>query len=139
MHEEFNHHLEWVAALDKYEKLLIGDPSLRWEGQWSGQHTRMALGLYKLKCFAERMRESSTAIWTRLGAIDALRLHLINKHHWTLQDARQIQSEEDFVFLLHDELQQMKLTEEEARPVRQWTDHHGARAEYQKHYQDPTP
>lgn len=139
MDQEFNYHLEWVAALDKYEKLLIGDPSLRWDGQPNGQHTRMALGLYKLKCFAERMRESSTAIWARLDAMDALRLHLINKHHWTLPDVRQIQDEEDFVFLLHDELQQMKLTEQEAQPVRQWTDHLGVRVEYQRHYQTPAP
>ncbi|AHC32795.1 MULTISPECIES: hypothetical protein [Pseudomonas] len=136
MVQEFNHHREWVAALDKYEKRLIENPDLRWEGQPRDQHTRMALGLYKLKCFAERMRKDSTAIWTRLEAMDELRLHLISEHHWTLQDVRRIQDEEDFVFLLHDELQQMKLTEQEAEPVRQWTDHLGSRGEFQQHYRD---
>lgn len=72
MVQEFNHHREWVAALDKYEKRLIENPDLRWEGQPRDQHTRMALGLYKLKCFAERMRKDSTAIWTRLEAMDDL-------------------------------------------------------------------
>ena len=32
MVQEFNYHREWVAALDKYEKLLIEKPDRRWEG-----------------------------------------------------------------------------------------------------------
>ena len=38
MVQEFNHHREWVAALDKYEKRLIENPDLRWEGQPRDQH-----------------------------------------------------------------------------------------------------
>ena len=136
MVQEFNHHREWMAALDKYEKLLIENPSLRWQELPGDQHTRMALGLYKLKCFAGRMLEGDTAIWARLEAMDQVRLHLISEHHWTLHDVRQIQDEEDFVFLLHDELEQMKLTKQEAEPVRLWTDHLRTRAEYQQHYRD---
>lgn len=136
MVQRFNYHREWMAALDKYEKLLIENPRLRWEELPGDQHTRMALGLYKLKCFAERMLEGGTAIWARLEAMDQVRLYLISEHHWTLHDVRQIQDEEDFVFLLHDELEQMKLTEQEAEPVRLWTDHLGTRAQYQQHYRD---
>lgn len=138
MSSGINHYLEWSAALDKHEADLKSGATPRWEGLRVGQELRMALGTYKLKCFADRISQNQAATWVRLDALEALRIHLINKHHWTLAEARQVQNEEDFVFLLHEELLQMKLTEEEAHPVRQWTGHLGSKAEYEQHF-EPLP
>lgn len=137
MNYEINHYSEWAAALDKHEAELKDGTAPRWEGVRNGQEIRMALGTYKLRCFADRIRQNKVAMWVRLDRLEALRLHLINKHHWTLADARQIENEQDFLLLLHEELVQMKLTEVEARPVRQWTGHLGSRSEYEQHFENP--
>ncbi|MBC8783631.1 hypothetical protein [Pseudomonas fluorescens] len=137
MKSEINHYIEWSAELDKHEANLKSGVTARWDDIRSGQDLRMAMGTYKLKCFANRIIQSNSAIWIRLDMLEALRIHLINKHHWTLAQARQVQSEEDFVVLLHEELQQLKLTEDEAAPVRQWTSQLGSRAEYEQHFEIP--
>ena len=135
MNCEINHYSEWAAALDKHEAELKNGTTPRWEDVRTGQELRMALGTYKLKCFANRISQNKASTWARLDKLEALRLYLINKHHWTLADARQVEKEEDFVFLLHEELLQMKLTEAEAHPVRQWTGHLGSRSEYEQHFE----
>ncbi|NNB04714.1 hypothetical protein HBN83_02225 [Pseudomonas fragi] len=136
---EIDHYAEWVAALDKHEAELKSGTAPRWEDIRAGQDLRMALGTYKLKCFAARICQNKAAIWARLDKLDALRLHLINKHHWTLAEAREVEKEEDFVFLLHEELLQMKLTEAEAYPVRQWTEQKGYRGEFEQHFENSAP
>ncbi|GFM48991.1 hypothetical protein PSCICE_02580 [Pseudomonas cichorii] len=132
-----NHFREWADAIYKHEANLKNGVTPRWEGVRSAQELQMALGTYKLKCFAERIRQNKAATWVRLDPLDALRIHLINKHHWTLAEARQIRDEEDFIFLLHEELLQMRLTDEEAHPVRQWTSHLGSKAEFEQHFGTP--
>lgn len=136
---EIDHYAEWVAALDKHEAELKNGTAPRWEGTRTGQDLRMALGTYKLRCFAARICQNKAAIWARLDKLDALRLHLINKHHWTLAEARQVETEEDFVFLLQEELLQMKLTEAEANPVRQWTGHKVYKSEFEQHFEALAP
>jgi hypothetical protein len=132
-----DHYSEWIAAVDKHEAEIKNGTAPRWEEVRNGQHVRMALGTYKLKCFAARICRDKSATWTRLDNLDALRLHLINKHHWTLAEARQVEKEEDFVFLLHEELLEMKLTDDEAYPVRQWSIQFGSHRECEQHFENP--
>lgn len=136
---EIDYYAEWVAALDKHEAELKNGTAPRWEGTRTGQDLHMALGTYKLRCFAARICQNKAAIWARLDKLDALRLHLINKHHWTLAEARQIETEEDFVFLLQEELLQMKLTEAEANPARLWAIKKGCKSEFEQHFEALAP
>ncbi|KJK14864.1 hypothetical protein UB48_24025 [Pseudomonas sp. 2(2015)] len=46
----------------------------------------------------------------------ALNLHLLNKHHWSPDQSADM-TEDDYLFLLRDELMQMKLTTEESAPI----------------------
>lgn len=137
MHKEMNHYMEWSGTLEHYEKLLTASPERKWSELPNGQALRMAIGLYKLKCFAERILSNPAATWAHMEWQDAIRLHLVNKHHWPLEQVRQLKTEDDFLFLMHDELLEMKLTEQEAYPVRQWTDHLGSREEFRCHFAGP--
>ena len=114
----FNHLVEWTQSLDHFGQLLKGSTELRWGGDEASQHIRQALGSYKLACFAERLRSEIPPAWDQPRKEDTLRLFLINKHHWTLEQARQVEEEDDFLYLLRDELMAMKLTEIEAEPVK---------------------
>ncbi|SEI17108.1 hypothetical protein SAMN05216581_3307 [Pseudomonas asplenii] len=136
MSREFYYPSEWARCLDAQESNLATGVTPRWESGKNGQALRMALGFYKLRCFANRLQVNGGAIWERMSWKDALRIYLLNKHHWHLDHLRSIDRDEDFLFLLHDDLVAMKLNKEEADPVRQWTGHHGSRDEYEQHFQD---
>ncbi|RMM11453.1 hypothetical protein ALQ84_03568 [Pseudomonas caricapapayae] len=115
---KINYKWVWADEVDRFEKALKEDPERRFSGQVSGQEYWQALGSYKLACFAERLRNGNIAIWDHPSQADILHLYLINKHHWTLEQARQIQKEGDFLLLLRSELEQLKLNGAEADPVK---------------------
>ncbi|GFZ70592.1 hypothetical protein PSE10C_13340 [Pseudomonas amygdali pv. eriobotryae] len=115
---KINYQWVWADEVEKSEKALKENPEQRFSGQGSGQEYRQALGRYKLACFAERLRNGNIAIWNHPSQADILHLYLINKHHWTLEQARQIQKEDEILLLLRNELEQLKLNEAEADPVK---------------------
>lgn len=138
MSREMYYPSEWTKCLDQQERNLADGTASRWEGVRNGQALRMAVGNYKLRCFAQRLQVSGGAMWERMDWKDALRLHLLKKHHWHLDHLRSIDRDEDFLFLLHEDLVSMKLNQEEADPVLQWTDHLGSRDEYREHFEAAT-
>lgn len=136
MHEEMNHYQEWVNALDVCEKHLKENPEAHQERRGHDQDVRMALGLYKLRCFAGRLRADQRSTWTKLSSTQALRLYLINKHHWTPAQVDEAASGElDYVYLLHDELLELKLNEEESYPPRQWSHRFGRMSNLEQHFE----
>ncbi|WP_181321613.1 hypothetical protein [Pseudomonas protegens] len=136
MREEIDHYQEWVRALDWCEKRLKENPELRQERGDHGQDIRMALGLYKLRCFANRIRADQRSTWVTLTKTEALRLYLINKHHWTPAQVDEAATEElDYVYLLHEELLEFKLNEEESYPPKQWSHRFGRRSEFEQHFE----
>ncbi len=135
MNRDIYYPREWTQCVDRHEKNIADGTTARWDGGKRGQEIRMALGSYKLRCFANRLQIGQGAIWERMDWKDALRLHLLKKHHWHLDQLRGIDQEEDFLFLLHDDLIEMKLTLEEAEPVRLWTEDLGSRSEYEEHFE----
>jgi len=133
----FIHLIEWTQRVDQFEQRLKGNADLRWGGHDGGQHLRQALGSYKLACFAERLRGETPSTWDQPRNEDTLRLFLINKHHWTLEQARQVVGEEDFLYLLRDEVMSMKLTEKEAGPVKDSVFFRDGFQDFAQHYAEP--
>ncbi|ALU60265.1 MULTISPECIES: hypothetical protein [Pseudomonas syringae group] len=134
----FSYIVEWLDLVDRYDQAIRTKKEPQWNGRFPDQHLRQALGDYKLKCFAERMRKSPHAIWKALDPHEALRLYLINKHHWHLDQVRSIVQDDQFLYLLRDELESMKLTPEEAAPVWQSVEHWDSSAEFALHMDLPT-
>lgn len=112
-----NYRAQWNALIDRYETDLRNDQGLRWPGLNRYQAEYQAFGSYKLLCFAERIAKEPLAPWGHLTTEQALNLYLINKHHWAYDTPADLR-EEDYLFLLREELALMKLTAEEAEPVR---------------------
>ena len=112
-----NYRAQWYDLIDRYEASLRNEQSLRWVGFNRYQAEHQALGVYKLICFAERIAKDPKAPWGHLTTDQALNLYLINKHHWPRSEVADLQ-ESDYLFLLRDELTQMKLDTQEAEPVR---------------------
>jgi len=115
---QMNYKAHWHDLVGTFETALRNDTNLRWPGSSRDQAEMQALGTYKLHCFAERIGKNPLAAWTHLEWIDALRLYLINKHHWNLASVHGLE-ESDYLYLLREELAQMKLTQEESEPIRQ--------------------
>ncbi|AVB15066.1 hypothetical protein BVY11_12725 [Pseudomonas amygdali pv. morsprunorum] len=134
----FNYAAEWFGLVDRYDQAIREKKEELWSGRFPDQHLRQALGDYKLKCFAERMRKSPQAIWKALDPHEALRLYLINKHHWHPDQVRAIDRDDQFLYLLRDELVSMRLTSEEAAPVRQSVEHWDSHPEFYLHLDLPT-
>lgn len=112
----------WAALVHKNQCRLDKDPGLRRDGLYP-QAAQLALGEYKLLCFAERLR-GEKVIWERDKPVpyrELLNLYLVNKHHWPLEAVRLIKSP-DLFLLLRDELDQLLLNDEEATPVRHSTE-----------------
>lgn len=103
-----------------------------WKGTTEHQAVRLALGDYKLACFAEKLRAEQSAPWFAPDASDALRLYLLEKHHWPLSCVRGLEHQ-DFLFALHSELRSLRLTDEQSAPVRQWVGHLTVRGEFEPH------
>jgi len=135
MDRNIDHYREWTSALDWSEQYLKENPQLR-DSSDSTQEMRIALGLYKLRCFAIRMRTDPRSTWARPSNELMLRLYLINKHHWTPDEAAAATPrEQDFVYLLHDELLALKLNEQEASPPKQWAHRFGRKSEFLQHFE----
>ncbi|QPG61177.1 hypothetical protein HFV04_016755 [Pseudomonas sp. BIGb0427] len=112
-----NHRAYWFELVGRYEELMRSDQDLRWPGHNPHQAELQALGYYKLSCFAERIAKDPRAAWSHLTTTQALNLYLLNKHHWSPDQSANM-TEDDYLFLLRDELMQMKLTAEESAPIR---------------------
>lgn len=128
---------EWQTLLQKYEKILNAESGFQ-EGFVYQQACQLALGAYKLRCFAEQLRSAHIAIWELpepLSWLDLLRHHLVNKHHWNLETVRSIVDEKDFLYLFREELGQMMLTEEEAAPVRFSTESWNCASAFALHFE----
>ena len=112
-----NYSATWDELVDRFETALRNDSSLRWPEHNRDQAELQALGSYKLLCFAERIAKNPLAPWGHLTADQALQLYLFNKHHWNPETPWHPR-EEDLLFLLREELAQMKLTQVESEPIR---------------------
>lgn len=138
MREEIDHYREWSSALDFCEKYLKDNQEQRDARDPQRQEVRMALGLYKLRCFAIRLRNDPRSTWAMLTNGMALRLYLINKHHWTPAEAMAATGTElEVLYLLHDELLDLKLNEQEAYPPKQWAHRFGRRSDLYQHFEQP--
>lgn len=132
---KINYQRTWIDKVDQFEKELREDPEKRWGGRVNGQEFRQALGSYKLVCFAERLRNRDIATWDQQPQAELLRLYLINKHHWTLEQARQVQDEKDFLLVLRNELEQLKLNAAEADPVKNSVGYREGFLDFADHYE----
>lgn len=112
-----NYRAEWYNLVDRYEEALRNNSAHRWPGLNRRQAELEALGSYKLLCLAERIGKSPLAPWGHLTIEQALNLYLINKHHWTPSAVKDLK-EEDYLYLLRDDLERMKLSAAEAEPVK---------------------
>lgn len=117
-YSRMNYRAEWYGLIDRYETALRQNDAFRWPGLNGRQAELEALGSYKLLCLAERIGKSPLAPWSHLTPEQALNLHLINKHHWAPDSVKGL-TEEDYLYLLRDDLERMKLDPAEAEPVRQ--------------------
>lgn len=115
---KFNYEQEWTAKFGELEKRLRENAGNRWSGHVRNQELWMLLARYKLTCFAERLRNEKVEMWDHPPHNALLHLYLINKHHWALDQARQICKEEDFLLVLRKELEELKLNDVESQPVK---------------------
>ncbi|MFJ3368224.1 hypothetical protein [Pseudomonas sp. NPDC086251] len=132
-----NYRSVWANLINKHQYRLDKDPSLRRDGVYP-KAAQLALGEYKLFCFAERLR-GQHSIWEQdkpLPYRELLNLYLVNKHHWTLAAVR-LHKGSDIFLLLRDELDQILLTDEEATPVRQMTETCFSWQVFELHFQAP--
>ncbi|MEK2607817.1 hypothetical protein WLF18_01665 [Pseudomonas shirazensis] len=134
MREQIDHYGEWSSALDFCERYLKENPQERIERDHQQQEVRMALGLYKLRCFANRIRSDQRSTWRQLSSDQALHLYLVNKHHWTLPQVQEMaKTQFDLLYLLHHELLDFKLNEAEAYPPRQWANRFFPKSDLYQH------
>ena len=119
---KMNHCARWFELVGQCEEQIKNSQDARWPGQHQLQAEYTALGYYKLSCFAERIAKDPRAAWSHLTTTQALNLYLLNKHHWNPSEPADL-SEDDYLFLLRDELMHMKLTAEESAPIRSTLEH----------------
>lgn len=134
--EQRNYGSIWrrLAYARHNEVKALADKGVRnWNGSVDHQAARLALGDYKLECFAEGLRDKMSAPWFAPAEWDELRLYLLEKHHWSLNCVRRLKSREDFLFALHPELHSLRLTPEQSAPVREWVRNLSVRDEIAPH------
>lgn len=121
-YEKLNHKRIWAELIDANEEAAknSGRP-----GNRDAQICRLALGIYKLYCFCERLREQYDSPWLEFSAVEAARLYLINKYHWYPTKVKDLKLT-DILPVLQVELVALRLTDEELQPVREWASHLGA-------------
>ncbi|WP_439895398.1 hypothetical protein ACTACV_12670 [Pseudomonas syringae] len=119
----------WAKAVDDQEEALRNAPRT-WESS-DARLARIAFGAYKLQCYCLRLVTKYESPWLELSALEAGRLYLLNKHHWTPEVLRE-QTLNDLLALLHEELVQMKMSQKEWEPVQNWTSHMSCYAELVK-------
>ncbi|MBS6039964.1 hypothetical protein [Pseudomonas sp.] len=112
-----NYRAEWEKLVSRFADELRDKPDLRWPGVNRYQAEYQALGRYKLLCFAEKIAKEPLALWGHLTTDQALQLYLINKHHWHPDQVSDLK-EVDYLYLLRDELAQLKLDTEQSHPIR---------------------
>lgn len=76
-----------------------------------------ALPEFLLACFCEREREKSARLWEPLEGFKPAYLHLMDKHHWTLETVCAM-SAADLCLALHSELLAMQMPEAAKEVVR---------------------
>ncbi|WP_130907810.1 MULTISPECIES: hypothetical protein [unclassified Pseudomonas] len=129
---------EWSALYKKHMDILHrASHSMDINFEFSA--ALLALGPYKLKCFAQRLGNNLLAPWEPLKPLEALQLYLINKHHWTLNYARTFRHEKDYLLLLREEIAHLKLDRVEAYPVRLQVKNHEQRGAFTLHFDERDP
>lgn len=118
--KEINYQLMLGKAIDDQDEVVRGLPRT-WES-YDSRVVRLAFGTYKLQCFCERLIVRYESPWMEFGPLEAGRLYLLNKHHWSPQDVQEL-GLPDLLLLLHEELIEMKLNQEEWKPVQEWASH----------------
>lgn len=127
---------EWSALFKKHVDLLHQSTPLS-DINFELSAALLALGPYKLKCFAQRISNNLLAPWGSLKPLEAMQLYLINKHHWTLNYARTFRHEKDYLLLLREEIAHLKLDRWEAHPVRLQVKNQAHRASLALHFDEP--
>ncbi|WP_421557121.1 hypothetical protein [Pseudomonas canadensis] len=127
--KEINYQAIWFKAVDDQEELIKNLP--RSQESDDSKRARMAFGIFKLQCFCERLADRYTTPWFEFKPVEAGRLYLLNKHHWHPSQVGSLNLV-DLLFLLHEELIEMQLTQEEFEPVHNWAMHMDCYADLQE-------
>ncbi|MBI6917687.1 hypothetical protein JET68_02620 [Pseudomonas monteilii] len=107
----------WAEAVKAQEEAARA--ALQTQESWESKACRLGLGAYKLHCFCERLVRQYNTPWLKPSRLEAGRLYLINKHHWHPKQLEGLKIE-DLQLLIHEELANMKLTDNEWEPVHNW-------------------
>lgn len=118
--KELNYSSAWAKALDDNDAHVRKTTS--YDESSDSRLMRIAFGPYKLECFLERLCAKYETPWLNLSSLEAGRLYLLNKHHWSPEILSQIQKT-DLLAFLHEELTELSLTKEEFEPVHNWGMH----------------
>lgn len=108
----------WAEAVNDQEGVAKADQ--RTQEHWESKASRLGFGIYKARCFCERLTREYDSPWFQPSEVESGRLYLINKHHWHPEQVKGLNLIH-LMTLLHAELVEMKLTEKEWEPVRNWT------------------
>lgn len=108
----------WAQAVDDQEAAAKSKADSHED--WESRACRLGFGIYKAKCFCERLARKNFTPWFQPTDVEAGRLYLINKHHWAPELVKGLNIV-SLMTLLHEELAEMRLTAEEWEPVDNWT------------------
>ncbi|TDV54449.1 hypothetical protein EC919_104185 [Pseudomonas graminis] len=117
---ELNYVAAWAKAVDDND--ATARKTVSYSESSDSRLMRIAFGSYKLECFLERICVKYSTPWLNLSSLEAGRLYLLNKHHWTLEVLKMVEKN-DLIALLHEELAELSLTREEFQPVHDWGMH----------------
>lgn len=117
---EVNYGSLWAKAVNDQEDAVRKITGTK--EPWESRACRMGFGIYKVRCFCERLARKYFSPWYQPTDVEAGRLYLINKHHWTPEMVKGVDILR-LMMLLHVELAEMRLTPEEWAPVHDWTSH----------------
>ncbi|EPF68288.1 ECs1072 family phage-associated protein [Pseudomonas syringae] len=115
--EEISYRVIWANCVDAQDNAVRAQQ--RTDESYDSRASRLAFGPYKLECFLERLKARYSSPWLKLDAVEAAKLYLINKHHWIPSLVSSVQRA-DLLFILHEELVELSLSEEEFSPVMSW-------------------
>lgn len=109
----------WAQAVNAREAWAKAQPK-NYE-KWESKACRSAFGIYKTQCFCERLARAYDSPWLKPSHLEAVRLYLINKHHWHPAQVKDLTFVE-LSSLLQEELVGMAMTDEEWTPVQHWAE-----------------
>ena len=118
-YKKIDHSRLWAELFDANEE--AAKKSGR-SGSKDAEICRLALGMYKLYCFCERLQSAYDSPWLEFSAVEAARLYLINKYHWYPTKVKDL-TLPDILPVLQVELVALRLTDEELKPIREWAGH----------------